>query len=397
MIPSANCFLRLIRDEQIKDRVCKGAWGLLLLALLAWMWSYNNRQYSSGKTWLEDDPMLLSGFATVFMGILYSLLIDRNQVRLVRKLHDITVIDLDETRWLEIRVLLEKYARRCRIFIPVGVIILMILGYMIVGYFTLLSRAEEEREKFISLFSWASEGRIDGYAPLLFREAEERIDEYSSLILRILGEAVGREEFIAVSFFCAVLAGLRLGRFFANGLIGRAIRKVAPSFEMVIQHPDGAGGLDRIGRSYLLQAAGLLIPTIWFLIWIWIIPDMEQYNYRRWLLHFWILFLVLIFVIWPFAVIAPMYSFNRLIVTWKAKHLEPAIADVRAKYINWRGSHLQGKSQRRQIQELFNHLHSLTSLPDWPLSPRTLTIFFTTVVLPILAALVGSLLNILLK
>ena len=203
-------------------------------------------------------------------------------------------------------------------------------------------------------------------------------------------------EFVLASLFCAVLVGLRLGRAIANGFTGRAIRKVSPPFEMVPQHPDGAGGLDSIGRSYLWQASGLLIPTIWLLAWIWLMSDTPNKYEEDWLLHFQVLLLVLAVVIWPVAVIAPMFSFHRLIVIWKAEYLEPTIVRMQADFRNLRGNHLQSRYQRYRLRELFNDLHSLATLPDWPLSFRTLTVF-GTVATPFLAAALGSLLSSILR
>ena len=331
MIYSVSYILSLVSDEQ-KSWVCKATWILVLCALSSWLWCYYKRGLANG------DPMMLSGFITVLIGISYSLVVDRDQVKLIKRLHDIAVLDLDKIRWLEIKVLLKKYDRRCLFCVSFVVFILMVVGYS-------------------DLFGTSGE----------------------------------RKEFIVASFICTALVGLRLGRIVANGLTGHAIKRVSPSFEMVIQHPDGAGGLDNIGRFYLWQAGALLIPTSWLLIWIWIIPDRDGYD--SWLPHFWRLLIVLVFLVWPASVIAPMYSFYRLIVTWKANHLEHAVGEIRTRFCNLRKSHLHGESERRQIREIFNYLHSLTILPDWPLSPRTLALFFTAVVLPISAAILGSMLS----
>ena len=349
MIPLISYLRTGISAEQKETRF-KWAWGLSLLMLFVWGWWYNKCTYgSTRKTWWEDDPMMLSGFVAVLIGISYSVLSDRSQVKLVRRLHDAAIVDLNETRWSEIRVLLKRYALIWRIFILSGLMALMILGY----YFFY----------------------IEGST--IKREIIEEVIKY-------------KWEFALASLICTILAGLRLGRIIANSFTGHAIRKVSPSFEMVIQHPDGAGGLDSIGRFYLWQAGVLLIPTIWLLLWIGIAPYMPGYGH--WSSHFWRL-LLFGAVLWMLAVAVPMYSFHRLIVTWKAEHLEPAVANIRFIFRNLRGKHLRGRCQRRQIQELSNYLHSLTSLPDWPISTRTLVSFFTTVALPISVALLGALIS----
>ena len=345
MIPLMAYIRSVLRDEERRDWLCKGVWVLLLLILLVWGWYYNNRTYSGCKTWFEDDPMILSGFVTVFIGLLYSLLIDRNQIKLVRRLHDIAVINLDSGHWSEIRTLLKRYARISYIFTTFAVIVLMIFGF------------------------------------------------YTRIVAILCDDSSRPQtwtgEFVIVVLFCTVLVCLRLGRAVANGFTGRAIKKVSPSFAMVPQHPDDAGGLDSIGRFYLWQAGGLLIPTIWLLMWIWFMPARYEED---WLLHFQRLLLFLTVVIWPTAVVSPMYSFHRLIVTWKVKHLEPTIVHIRTDFRKLRGNHLQSRYQHHRTQELFNYLYSLTTLPDWPLSSRTLTVF-RTVAVPFLAAVLGSLLS----
>ena len=404
MIPLMAYIRSVLRDEQRRDLICRVVWVLVLLMLLVWGWSYNSSKYGectgssvwdgcygdctynsckdrSGitwlknkpcttwlraeagttwtrsepcKTWFEDDPMMLSGFVTIFIGLLYSLLIDRNQIKLVKRLHDIAVINLDSSHWSEIRRLLKRYTRISYILTTVAAVVLTLLGFH-TRIVAILCDCPRPR-------TWTT-------------------------------------EFIVASMFCAVLVGLRLGRAIANGFTGRAIRKVSLSFEMVPQHPDGAGGLDSIGRFYLWQASGLLVPTVWLLIWIWIMSYMPDMSYRYkedWLSHFQILLLFLTVVIWPVAVIAPMYSFHRLIVTWKAKHLEPRIVHVRTNFRHLQGNPPQSRYQRHRIRELFNYLYSLTALPDWPLSFRTLTVFGTAAS-PFLAAVVGSLLSSILK
>lgn len=352
----------VIRDEQRRDWICKVVWALVLLILLFWGWSYNDRTYGGCMesfvysswlktepctTWFEDDPMILSGFVTVFIGLLYSVLIDRNQTKLVRRLHGIAVINLDSGHWSEIRTLLKKYTCRSYIFTTFVVVVLMIIGF---------------RDRIVAILC------DDPFRPQIWT----------------------KELFVAV-LFCTVLVGLRLGRAVANGFTGRAIKKVSPSFEIVPRHPDGAGGLDSIGRFYLWQAGGLLIPTIWLLMWIWF-PG----EYENWLPHFQRLLLFLTFIIWPAVVMLPMCSFHRLIVTWKIKHLEPTISDIRTDFRKLRANRPQSSYQRQRTQELFNYLHSLTTLPDWPLSFRTLTVF-GTVAVPFLAAMLGSLLSSILK
>ena len=368
MIPLMTYIRGIIRDEQRRDWLYKGAWILVLLTLSGWVLYYNDRTYGgctessvSGSwlnklknepctTWFEDDPMMLSGFVTVLIGLSYSLLIDRNQIKLVRRLHDIAVINLDSRHWSEIRALLKKYTRRAYMLIPSAAVILTLYGFRSVIDAILSDHPRPQ--------AWTAES-------------------------------------VVASLFCAVLVGFRLGRAVANGFTGRAIRKVSPSFEMVPQHPDGAGGLGSIGRFYLWQAGGLLIPTVWLLIWIWLIsykPEMATMYEKYWLLYFQILLFVLLPIIWPAAVIVPMYSFHRLIVDWKEKHLGPTISDIRTEFRELCANRLQSSYQHQRTQELFNYLHSLTTLPDWPFLFRTLTVF-GTVTVPFLAAALGSLLS----
>ena len=277
-----------------------------------------------------DDPMLLSGYVIVIVGVTLGIIIDRDPVRVVEKLHIATVLPLFKNEWLRIKsTLMSSFLLYQVIFCLLAVVL-----------------------------------------KLAFVENlwDMSIHPPPNIVIYIL-------------------IGTRLGRLVANGTIGRTIYKIAGRVELQVGHLDRAGGLASVGNFYLLQGLVVIVPMVWIISWIWMsfLPYFEGYRHWR---GYYLLLLVLIWIVFGYGFYRPMITFRNLIIDWKSRErVESLVAHIRADIVamkahSWYTDNFSMRIRRRQLRERFQDLYSLTSLPDWPVSSAVLWTFFSGIGLP---------------
>lgn len=313
-------------------------WSSIVTGLFLWFLDRNRRWPDSDQDtwwhWFYDDPMSFTGFLALIVGLGCSVVVDRDQLKLIKYLYDSTIVDMTEETWTKIKIGLRRNSLTCQFILVLVVIILMVIGYF--NFFV-----------FSPGFS---------HYPV---------------------------EFVGASIVCSIVAGLRLGRLVANSLTGRTIEAAKPSFEVLIAHPDRAGGLARIGTFYFCQTLTLLIPTIWLCIWLSMIhlqfEPIDWKSYVDWWPHFWRLQIGLT-VLLAVCFLLPMRSFQRLIISWKKANITRLLSSVQEDLRALQKDHRHDSCKIQQSRQLVSNLHSLTSLPNWPISPRVRAAFGSTMV-----------------
>lgn len=310
-------------------------WYGMIILLLFWFVDFNNRAPKIfGEDWFSRDPMAFTGFLTVILGILYSVAVDKNQRRLIDRWHNSMVFVSDDVTKDRISTGVISTSFVLQIVITAITVIAMITGY--------------------SQFF----GNVDYF-----------------------------DEFWLASLICAVLIGLRMGRVASHGFIGNSIEKHENAIRIAVFHPDRTGGLGQIGNFYFLQASVILVPIIWLLVWVLIIPSMadnpDWQDYTKWVDHFYRL-LMICFAVFLLAFFLPMLSFRRMIRNWKKENLHGQLKRVHGELIGIRGDPVLQFKKREIDKDLTTFLYNLNHLPDFPVSPITKSVFMTTFFLPLI-------------
>jgi len=287
-----------------------------------------------GIAWDEHrDPMAVTGTLTVLGGILFGQVVDRDQINTIRKLRDTGLIELEASREKRIMSRLRKNTLWWQVSMAVVILVCTYMAYR-------------------------------NFIPYV------------------------RDGFFAASLMCAALIGLRFGRIAANGFTGRALERTSASFQLTIEHPDGTGGLSRIGYFYLLQAGVVFIAASWLTVWIYLIDRgngyVNEYFYGRWNRYFVILLLICV-AVFAFSMVHPMLSFRRMIVSWKAQK-RASMSALSGRLYSLNSQVTQDAFSRRNIREISRHLHFFNQISDWGISPLVWTTFFTTFLTLLLSA-----------
>ena len=200
--------------------------------------------------------------------------------------------------------------------------------------------------------------------------------------------AYALDGFFVASLMCAALIGLRFGRIAANGFTGRALERLSVSFQVTIEHPDGTGGLSRIGYFYLLQAAVVFIAASWLTVWIYLIGRdngvVGGHNYVLWRGYF-VVLLIICVAVFAFSMVLPLLSFRRMIVSWKAEK-RASIHALSRRLFSLNAQVCHDASTRSRIREISRYLHFFHQVSDWGISPLVWTTFLTTFLTLLLSA-----------
>ncbi len=307
-----------------------------------------------GYEGLNCDPMAVTGIAATFIGLIYSFLVDRSQYEIIKRLYDNAIINIHDPSWKLIRKILLYISFPCQILFSLFFVLCMIYGY------------ENLYENDIRIYTYV----------ILLNNMFTQGFEISLLIM-----------------ICALLVGVRVGRIFGNCFTGLVIKKYSGSIRLQIQHSDHAGGLSFVRNFYLLQSSSFLIPILWVLFWIYVankIPVLIHHEeYAKWRLYFSTVLFPIFFFLFYTCFYFPLIFFRRIIIEWKSKHTSRMINTARYKLINMDNGQYYNIGYFRQTRELSDYLNSLTSLPNWPISPVIKTTFFS-IVLPLLLSMATS-------
>jgi len=208
---------------------------------------------------------------------------------------------------------------------------------------------------------------------------------------------------LALLIVAGGVAGSWLGRMVGYGRrFGKALRKEDLHLQVILGHPDGAGGLEPIGDFYLYQSLTASLPAIFLGVWMLLIslggasrllapyrPYLDQYL---WLLPLAMLFEILVFV-------RPMNSVHQAMKLQKehdflakADGLSPAIAAAQAGLDTNTSEKLEaGKKFLTQLTERYQELQKA---PTWPIDSsirRRFTWRNLGLLLPFIGYIIGHL------
>ena len=377
-----QCVATVNRCRSIMDRwqflLFQSLWSLFVIWMLWWFLNFNARisgSYHTFHLWLYTDPMMFTGFVAVMSGLAYSVIVSCNPIKLIDHFHDSDIVVLNSDTRKKIIVDMRRKS-----FLCLPVISSIVLGIMSIGYSVAfdINRLELFRMGFPEFF------RTD------FSQPVTMIYELDTKFFR---------EFLAASLVSSIAVGLRFGRIIANGFTGSAIQVVKTSFVVAITHPDRAGGLGRIGSFCFWQASILVIPVIWLFSWsaaMFLDPEWESNGracgYCRWQTHFLVL-QVIPLICFLLGFLLPMLSIRRLIISWKKSNIPPLLTSIGAELHALRRECRRDSTKLPQMRQLTSDLHSLSNLPDWPVSPAMWRGFFSTfgaVIAGLIASLIAN-------
>ena len=317
-------------------------WILVAVSLFTWI--------ITTPEWLNlTDPMTLSGFLAVIAGIIYSVLVDRSLRDTIGRWHDAAIFDVPDDQ----RPVIESHVFRMSVVMELlcGLITFCVI---VLAYIYIENKGWELPK-----------------------------------------------DFKVMSFICAFLVGLRLGRVLTHELIAVVLKKEVlkrqgVEFHITVPHPDRTGGVAQVGSFYLKQAYILFIPTIWLLFWrIMIMLGLYSNDYTNWATVFNIQ-LVIMFLFMG-TMLVPIMAFRRLMRDWKHGYLHSELRRVRAELVDLCAIGVPSSVEYERRCTLANYLYSLNNLPDVPVSPGTfsgfVTTFVTTCLLPLIISVAAPFIN----
>ena len=284
---------------------------LSTLVLVVWIYLYLNYHIAGEIEFTKRDPMAAFTYGAVILVVFLSIILDRDQVTIYKKLNEVGVIQVKPENW----IMVDRSLRRWNLRI-VGTFIAVLFVVVCLGY-------------------------DDQYD--IFSEPHKLLTDSDRYIYAIIG---------------VLSVGYYIGRTLANAFSPYIIERYSDRFSLVIGHPDGAGGLDTIGRYFLYRGCVPIVFIGTSLFWLWIVPHGigSKYGYEDWIGHFWRLFFFSTIVL-VFNIGMPLIYFRGRIKMWKMSHgLE-------------------------------------TTFQDWPLSYATLRVFSLSVALPVTLTIISILVN----
>lgn len=193
-----------------------------------------------------------------------------------------------------------------------------------------------------------------------------------------------------------LFAGYKLGRMSSYGSLGSLLKRESYVIKARPGHFDNAAGLKPIGDYYFVQASIAAIPAAFLAGWWLLIPVVPR-DYTRWrdpyvgLLVLAVGFELLCFFL-------PIWYFHREMERQKDEYLreadklasqvvllEPALTDTR--------SAEQAKAAKARVAEARERYQLIDEMPTWPVDPRTRQRFRTRNVLllmPVAGQFVGK-------
>ncbi|MDE0391289.1 MAG: hypothetical protein OXI57_04375 [Rhodospirillales bacterium] len=317
-----------------------------------------------GCSWYTADRMSFTSSITVIISLLYSVVVDRNHHRLMSEWQRAGILKIDATKWKDIRLHLSRTQLKTTTLALGSIVVVMFAG-----------------------FGWEyylREGKFENTYTYVCNGTKLQLKGEESLALHI--------EFLVATAVAVLLIGLRLGRLVTHGLLGQALRRHEIQINLVVEHPDRTGGLARIGDFYLLQCFVIVPVAAWLSVWLYFVPELGRYE--GWLP---LLYLTIPLVAASFIAIfwLPMLSFRSAIREWKREYVDHKLEEKIDKMLSLtRAFDLSADDLvRRRI--LVDYVHSLNSLPDWPVSHETRRRFFAISPIPALSPLSSYVVNLL--
>ena len=341
-------------------------WLVMIVGLCYWFYRTSIRapDIFYGCSWYTADKMLFTGSITVIVSLLYSVVVDRNHHRLISEWQRAGIIRIDATTWKSIRLYLSRTQFKTTTLALGPIIVVMFAGF---GWEYYLREGE-----FANTYDYVCNGN------------SLKLTGKEGLALHI--------EFLVATVVAILLIALRLGRLVTHGLLGHALRRHEVQINLVVEHPDRTGGLARVGDFYLLQSFVIVPVAAWLSVWLYFIPQLRRYE--GWLP---LLYLTIPLVTASFIAIfwLPMLSFRSAVREWKRQYVDHKLEERVDRMLSLtRALDLSADDLlRRRI--LVDYVHSLNSLPDWPVSHETRRRFFAIFPIPALSPLSSYVVNLL--
>ncbi len=189
---------------------------------------------------------------------------------------------------------------------------------------------------------------------------------------------------LALEVVAAALAGSLGGRLVAYGFLGSFLKRRNAEVTVRPGHPDGAGGLEIVGRYFLYQAGLVMLPVLFFAFWwavgpSWPVTHEDGLDFDQWRNPF-ALFFFLLLGLEILAFLAPMAGFHREMLRQRVRagletdeigdaiiRLEEAMAGAADP------AELEALQFRRQV--LQSRFDLLESTPVWPIDRRIRRLF----------------------
>jgi hypothetical protein len=186
----------------------------------------------------------------------------------------------------------------------------------------------------------------------------------------VAGALPGKIELAVLEAGLGFVAGRYLGRMAAYGTLGRLLAHGRTRLRVQPGHIDGAAGLKPVGDFYFVQAMVSALPALFLASWWFLIPVWPYADYGAWRGPY-LLLLPLAIAFEVLAFVAPMWSFHREMTRRKAGLLEKA--DALSRQVTAIQEELGASDDERRRGALKDRLASITQqywdiehLPTWP-------------------------------
>lgn len=198
----------------------------------------------------------------------------------------------------------------------------------------------------------------------------------------------------------AYVVGGYLGSMAANGKVGWYLKRKSASVWVSPGHIDGAAGLKPFGDFCLYQAMVVAIPGVFLAVWTFLIPAWPELTMRQryiqWM-HPYMALLAATLVIEVMAFLIPMWWFHREMRDQKdqllvqADELSSAIARIRTQLAGLRTS-AERKELDEQLSFITKQYWDIEHMPTWPVDVSTIRKFTfrnAALIMPLIAEVSG--------
>lgn len=207
-------------------------------------------------------------------------------------------------------------------------------------------------------------------------------------------ETAAKGLFLIGCTLAAVLFGVRAGRLVGSTAVTIMLLSNGATFRINQHHPDGAGGLTRIGAYHMRQTMPLAIACCWLIFWWFsiktntsfflpsLVPELPS-QYASWeeTIRETFFFLVLLPSI-SFGV--PIMIVSLVMRRWKKNERLREMEAIETKLDSLNAGRAMDQDTLGEKQELSAYLHRLANFPNYPISPTVWTITLTTVLAPLI-------------
>lgn len=198
-------------------------------------------------------------------------------------------------------------------------------------------------------------------------------------------------EFLISAVILACLCGHRLGTAAALGRVGRIAVRRGASVRLILGHADGMGGAKRLGEFLAFQGVLISIPIAWLTTWlllVWTAPDIYR-GLEHW---FWLhlVLLIISLTISIFSFIRPLMNFSghyrqqreAAKVAWHDKTRSELLrVQNHTTHADWRDM----KEAIETSKDITSVSEALAALPSVPLRRSVQGIFSLSAFFPIAA------------